>query len=174
MDQWGNTGTIRAQSVAGGSEHQAALLIDGAGVTLSGQGIVMLKPGGNQRDFLMGASASVTAVLHNVDNMIEGAGTIGTGAFLNNDGNNYLLALDNEAGGTIKATDAMTPLVLTNLTTFTNAGTVTGAGAAGLQINNSDVFQTGGAINTSGAGSPVALNNTNIIGRVPLASNGGH
>jgi len=122
-----------------GDPNDADLIIDGATVTLTGSGTVMMSDNGT--NFIFGDATAFTNVLDNV----EGSGEIGEGK----------LVLRNS--GTIDASGAIYSIVI-DATTATNAGLMEATEQGGLVIvtavdnsggliaaNGGDVFLEGGA-----------------------------
>ncbi len=106
--------------------------VSGSGVTLSGHGVVILTDSSKnliQSDVVSGGVGSAT--LTNVENIIEGAGTIG-------DAN---LAIINEKKGVIDATGIHNPLILTTPNSpLQNAGALEATGRGALLIENTTVL----------------------------------
>ena len=129
--------------------NQTNLIIDSAGVTLTGAGSINLVPGvpsqhGVGTSALVGASGG-GSVLTNVDNTLTGYGDIGQ----------YALALINKVAGVIDA-NAAAALTLDASSTTTNAGLIeaTGAGglvAAGAITNSGTLLANGGSLSITGA-----------------------
>jgi hypothetical protein len=124
------------------------LIVDPAGVTLTGAGAITLNGDGNGH--IVGGAAG--AVLTNVDNTISGAGYIG-GAYL---------TVINQAKGVIDANAAGALTLSAGSTTTVNAGLIEATGAGGLTV--------AGAITNTGtllaAGGTLAINGalTNLVG----------
>ncbi len=143
-----NSGMI---NVAGARQtgDQTNLIIDPAGVTLTGAGSINLVPGvpsqhGVGTSAIVGASGG-GSVLTNVDNTITGMGDIGQ----------YALTLINQTAGVIDA-NAAGSLTLDASSTTTNSGLIeaTGAGgliAAGAITNSGTMLANGGALSITGA-----------------------
>jgi Ca2+-binding RTX toxin-like protein len=132
---------------------------------LSGGGVIAMG-GGN----LTGGSSSTTNILHNVDNSIQGTGTIGDGTFGSTFGTfGFTLAIDNQADGVINGTGNF--LQLSGETT--NAGTLE-ATVGGILDIESNVTQTGdGVIEAIGTGSQVWLAQSTVKGGLITTSGGG-
>lgn len=143
-----NSGVI---NVAGARQtgNQTNLIIDSAGVTLTGAGSINLVPGvpsqhGVGTSAIVGASGG-GSVLTNMNNTLTGYGDIGQ----------YGLTLINKAAGVINA-NAAAALTLDASSTTTNAGLIeaTGAGglvAAGAITNSGTLLAKGGTLAITGA-----------------------
>ncbi len=165
-----NTGTIALQSNGPNYFNFSFLFLGGTGITLDGGGSIVLQSGGNNADEITGASASPTT-LHNVDNTISGAGSIGPGAVHPNVEPHHALNLDNQVAGTIEAGTGNSLLVSTP--TITNAGTIRATAGGALTLRGS-ATQTGvGVILASGAGSHVDLSGATVIGGLLSTVGGG-
>jgi len=125
-----NTGTIAISSV--GAESDLEILIRGA--TLQGGGQVVLSD--NSQNVVFGSDAA--AVLDNVDNVISGAGQIGSGQ----------LTLTNE--GVIDATGNNALVIDTGTNAIINRGMLEASGAGGLVVNSA--VTGGGTAEISGSG----------------------
>jgi Ca2+-binding RTX toxin-like protein len=148
----------------------AYIIVALSGATLDGGGSVVLQANGNNLNEITGSTTSAAATLHNVDNTISGAGTIGKDSLYGDA--HYLLHLDNQAAGVVNANTA-SALWLRSLT-VSNAGTLESTSAGGLWITSTTITQTGaGAIKAIGAGSHVDLNDVTINGGLLTTSNGG-
>jgi hypothetical protein len=129
-------------------------------VTLEGHGLVALSdvPAGDLPNAITGGGASVT--LANLNNTINGGGTIGGGG----------LKLNNEAGGIINAT-GVTPLVIdTGASTVINAGSMTATSGSTLVIgsnlgNTGKLTANGGTIVVEGTetGGSAVISGTGTI-----------
>jgi hypothetical protein len=133
-----NTGVISLTSTKAAND----LIVGAVGVSLNGDGSIIL--GDDGFDAITGASASAT--LTNVENTITGAGRIGDAE----------MALVNEGAGVIVQTGSATLTIDTGTSTIANAGTIEATGAGGLTIvsavNNSGVLEAaGGDLTLSGA-----------------------
>ena len=154
-----NSGTITLDS----SGDATTLLFHQTVVTLSGGGVVAMTD--NANNAVQGSDGNGDT-LNNVDNTIEGAGSIDGG-----------IALTNEQGGVIDATGT-NQLVIDLGTTVVNDGTLeaTNPGAlsstGGLLIENTRVNGAGGGT-ISAAGGAVALQGADIIGG-SLETTSGH
>jgi len=136
-----NSGTIALSS----SGDQTELQIVGNGVTLQGDGQVILSD--SSENMIVGANADAT--LTNVDNTIAGAGQIGTG-----DGS---LTLVNEAAGTIDANIAGGTLTLDTGNTIVNAGLLEATNGGTLDVQD-------GTIDNIGTGADgIALGSTSTL-----------
>ena len=122
-----NSGTI---DIAAGNSNTSLFPAQNATVTLTGGGNVVLSTTGSGTAFLEGFLGTLT----NVDNTIEGVGTIGSG--------NHHLALTNE--GTINANVTSGTLVVSTAS-LSNTGLMEATGAGTLSIQN-NVNNTGGTI----------------------------
>jgi fibronectin-binding autotransporter adhesin len=108
--------------------------------TLTGGGMVTMTGGG-----FTSISGGGGVVLENVNNTIQGTGTIAGAMTLNNDASGLVLANVSTAG-----------LVLTNTGGMTNTGTLEAANGGTLQVNNA-VNNTAGLITTDGIGSSATV-----------------
>ena len=165
-----NTGTIALDS----SGNITTLQLDVSGAKLSGGGVVTMSdsPGNNyiQGNGQNGGGAG-TDVLINVNNTIEGVGTIG--------GNG--MGLVNKGGGTIDANISGTTLIVNNqgnnspnsseAGTVGNAGTLEATNSATLLIQQTAIDNIGGVI--SAAGGDVNLQSAFITGGTLETSSGG-
>ncbi len=155
-----NTGTIALDSAAAA----ATLLFYQAGVTLSGGGVVSLSD--NANNDIHGYDSNGDT-LTNVDNTIQGAGSIDGG-----------ITLANEQQGIIDATGTNALVVNLGSATVTNDGTLEATNpnalsrTGGLLIENTHVNGTGGGA-IQADGNNVDLQNTDIIGGTLGTSNGG-
>ena len=125
-------------------------------VQLTGSGTVTLESGSQIEG--NGSSASPDT-LENVNNTIEGAGTIGTG-----DGK---LALENDTAGIIDANVANHTLTIDTGNDITNAGLLEATGGGTLQIND-PVNNSGGTIEVDStvASSTVDIASGSATGRL--------
>ncbi len=110
----------------------SALMVDTADLQLTGGGTVTLESGSqivvNGDNPLLTASGSYLT-LDNVDNTIEGAGTIGDGT--------ANLGLDNETGGIVEANaSGQTLTIKIGGNTIENAGTLEATGGGTLDIDS--------------------------------------
>ena len=121
-----NQGTIALNAVGNGTN----LVISG-NVNLTGGGTVAL--GNNTLDRILGSTGSAT--LTNVDNTIEGGGTLGDG---------YLAVFDNQ--GTVLASQS-TPLTV-NVTSITNEGTYQVNGGSTLAVTGPNGFTQNAGLTT--------------------------
>jgi len=170
-----NSGNIELHP--GATDAASFILVDAGDVTLTGHGTIGLLAS-NSGEYIYNeitGSSQTAATLHNVDNTISGAGTIGSNyGVYPNDPNNKLI-LDNQAGGTIDANNANAGYSLTlNPVSISNAGVIEDTGTAGLLISNTTIDQTGaGKISAIGAGSHVDLSNATIAGGSISTAGGG-
>jgi hypothetical protein len=148
-----NKGTIYLDSTNSDTE----LDPDGT-TTLNGGGVIQMSDNGNN---YIAARGTATTLI-NVNNEIEGGGSIGA------DGG---LTLVNQASGTINATATNNALVLIS-TSITNAGLLEGTGPAPLAIVSSSVANSG-TIAAPVAGSAVNLASAGITGGTLSDANGG-
>jgi len=139
-----NTGSIVIHS--GGD--LTKLVVQSAGLTLSGHGQVNLTGNNNE---IIGAATPPT--LTNVDNLIQGQGIIAE------------LKLVNEAAGVIDATGVSEALTI-NKGTLTNSGLIEATGAAGLALKSSKVTDAGGGILSAGTGSKIVLSHSTVVGGI--------
>ena len=141
-----NGGTFALDSTGYGTD----LIIGAPDVTLNGGGVVILSDNGNNAI----AAAASGDVLENVNNLIEGSGTIGAGT----------LTIYNDAAGIIDATGANNALILNTGAdaTTTNAGLIEATGAAGLVLNSA--VNDGAAGRIAAAGGNVFLQGGTIAG----------
>ena len=129
-------------------------------VSLSGGGTLTLTTSGIG-PAIINANCSCGAQLTNVDNTIEGVGTIG----------NNGLPLINQAGGTVNANVPGGNALFINTAADTNSGLMEATAGGTLQL--SGTFNNGtGTITSSGSGSTVQLVNVTIQGGT-LNSSGG-
>jgi hypothetical protein len=151
-----NAGQILVNS-GGGLD---SFLTLGADTTLQGGGTVTLaNVGGGGTSFLDG-----THVLTNVDNTIQGAGTIGDSTF-------GFPLLINEAAGTINANTSGQELLIDGVF-LNNAGQMKATGGGGLDFTEG-ILVNGGAVVSDGSGSLLQLNASTVSGGTITASNGG-
>jgi hypothetical protein len=141
-----------------GNYYGARIVTQGA--TLAGGGKITMTGGVN---YLTGA-AGVT--LENVDNKISGAGAIG-------DGSNGIKFV-NDAAGVVNGSDATHQMVVNTFSdTVVNKGLIEATGAAGVQILNSSINQTGGGKILAVAGSKVDFSGASILGGTLQSSGSG-
>ncbi len=136
-----NSGTINV-ATGGHTGGATDVVIDAAGVTLSGAGSINLITG---EAAIVGASGG-GSILTNVANTITGQGSIG--------GNG--LGLINQAKGVIDANAAGALTIDTGSTTTANAGLIEATGAGGLTIasaitNTGTLAAAGGALAITGS-----------------------
>jgi len=134
-----NAGTIALASGGNNGTYLETNAAGGVGATLSGGGLItMTDSAANVIQGRDGGSAG-TDLLTNLDNSIEGAGTIG--------GNGLALVND----GVIDATGVNNALIIDfQGSSILNAGTLEATGVAGLLIRNTTVNNVGGVIETAG------------------------
>ena len=145
-----NTGTDPVASIKGILiDGTSTLMVDTSDLQLTGGGTVTLEAGSqiveNTSSFPVSSGTIIGLdTLDNVDNTIEGAGSIGNG-----DGH---LHLTNEAGGTIEADIADQQLVIdTGTNTITNAGTLSAINGGELDVH-STVNNSGGNVQALSGG----------------------
>jgi len=133
-----------------------------APVSLSGGGTVILSKGGNGTAVIQTAGGSQT--LTNVNNTIQGTGTIGY---------NGLLVV-NQAGGIINANapSSSNPSLLLNPSAFTNQGLLEATATGTLQLE-ATINNAGGRILASGSGSTVQFYSGTVQGGTLTSSNSG-
>lgn len=150
VDSSATTGYLQALEFSPGAATTATqLLVSTATATLSGGGVVELVDNGTLDSI---GSTSYGNQLVNVDNVIAGAGAIGTGG----------LAFDNQAGGIIDAS-ATDPLVIdTDGEAASNEGFIEATGGGGLQITGGTVISNTGTILADGGN--IHLDNASIFG----------
>jgi len=128
-----NQGNIQLNAGSGSNN----FLEMGSNVSLQGGGTVTLNNGDNNgRPYLEESGSGM--VLTNVDNSINGAGTIGNGA----------LGFTNASAGTVNADISGQTMVLNGSGALVNAGLLEASGGGILQIS-SNVANTGGTIMAS-------------------------
>jgi len=128
-----NQGNIQLNAGSGSNN----FLEMGSNVSLQGGGTVTLNNGDNNgRPYLEESGSGM--VLTNVDNSINGAGTIGNGA----------LGFTNASAGTVNADISGQTMVLNGSGALVNAGLLEATGGGILQIS-SNVANTGGTIMAS-------------------------
>ena len=147
-----NQGTIALNAVGNGTN----LVISG-NVNLTGGGTVAL--GNNTLDRILGSTGSAT--LTNVDNTIEGGGTLGDG---------YLAVFDNK--GTVLASQS-TPLTI-NVTSITNEGTYQVNGGSTLAVTGPNGFTQNAGLTTVATNGNFTVNaNYNEAGGTVTINTGG-
>ncbi len=140
---------------------RSLLLIDTAGASFSGGGFITLTGSNYFYDEITGSSTTITATLHNINDTIDGKGTVGRGGTINDP--QFLLALDNQLNGTVNA-DASNALSLQNMT-IANAGLLEATGTGGLSLTNDTITQSSvGMIN--GNNSAVTLTSVTLTGGI--------
>jgi hypothetical protein len=145
-----NTGVI----AMGDNEDGNAILRIGAATSLSGGGTLRLNQGTDGR-IILGVAASDT--LTNVDNTIEGAGTLGDGQ----------LTLVNQAKGVINSNGPGLLMIVTgSLGSLTNDGLIEATGKGGLTIDSTTMNDSGGGIIQAGYGALVTLSNDSLVGGI--------
>jgi hypothetical protein len=131
-------------------------LIDGD-VTLDGGGRIALGNNSNNRIYASGT----TNLLTNKNNTIEGSGQIGVG----------LMGLVNQS--TIRA-NQLTPLIIDPSTAgVVNTGLLRADSGATLQLQNGSITNTGGTIESFGAGSIVNFSSASVTNGLLRSSDGG-
>jgi hypothetical protein len=153
-----NSGSI---VMSAGPNHTAALNVLSGGVILNGGGSVSLI-GNTGADIVTGSSTVTT--LHNVDNTISGGGFIG------DTGGNFL-ALDNQSGGTVNASNSTMALRMQNA--VSNAGILEATSGGTLNIHATTVNQTATGVVEALGGSQVNLLSGTIIAGGTLNSTSG-
>jgi hypothetical protein len=148
-----NQGTV---SLNGSNGYDTRLISDGT-VSLTGGGVVSMSDASSNRIF-----GNPGATLTNVDNLIQGSGTIG----------DSILTFTNAAAGTINASGSGQRLELTGSIPLTNAGLIETTGPAGLWFYAVTVNNTG-TIEAMQAGSHVDLQSAAINGGLLASANGG-
>lgn len=150
-----NTGTIQVNALG----NATYLTIAGA-VSLTGGGTVNLTKNGNGTAILQTANGGQT--LTNVNNLLEGTGTIGY---------NGLVVVNQ---GTINANLPTQGILLLNPNGLTNTGLLEATAGATLQLNGTTFNNSGGNILATGAGSNVQFANAAVIqgGTLTSASGG--
>jgi hypothetical protein len=151
-----NSGQITLS--AGGSN--AFVSIQGP-VSLSGGGTLTLTTTGTGAAIIR-ANCSCGAQLTNLDNTIEGFGTIG----------NNGLPFINQAGGTVNANVPGGNPLFINTAADTNSGLLEATAGGTLQLSPSSITNQNGTITSSGSGSNVQLVSVTIQGGT-LTSSGG-
>ncbi len=167
-----NDGVITVHDVGG--DWQSAIKIGASGVTLTGGGQIAMQTstGDASRNEITGWSAANATTLHNVNNTISGAGTIGFGGTIADPG--FRLVLDNQASGVINANNAASSLTLNMTDAVSNAGTIEATATGGLLVKSTTIIQSGaGNVVANGAGATVTLSGAAIEGGRLAASNGG-
>jgi hypothetical protein len=140
-----NAGNIKLNSTA----NNTGITINTGTVTLSGGGTITLTDSSNPQNYIVGNSS---ATLVNMNNVIQGSGTIG----------NSQLALNN--AGTIDADNADHVLTLqVSATGATNTGTLEATNGGNLILNGSTYNNHNGTIKAT-AGGIVQLSNVTIEG----------
>jgi hypothetical protein len=118
--------------------------------TLTGGGTLTLTESGGGAPIIQEQGGSLT--LENVNNTIQGAGTIGNGG----------LTLLNDAGGTVNANASGQTLFLDGSGGVTNKGLLTATGGGTLELLSTTINNSGG--NITGNGGIVTLNSATIQG----------
>ena len=162
-----NTGTILLSSVGNTVALQFA-----NNTTLNGGGTVMLDD--QAANHIFGIKNTGSEVVTNVNNTIEGSGSIGY---------SNLIGFVNQAGGTIEATGTAHSLVISPTSQsavvsvlgggFVNQGLLEAAASAGLVLNGGRFINTGGTILASGTGDLVSLQANAIVSGGVLRGTGG-
>ena len=129
----------------------STLLVDAATLKLTGDGDVTLQNGGlitESASYVLAHSGAILA-LDNIDNTIEGAGTIGTG-----DGH---FALANRADATIDANVSGEMLTLDTGNTIINRGILEATGGGTLDVQDGKIHNAGAGTDGIIVGSGSAL-----------------
>jgi hypothetical protein len=155
-----NNGTI-AENLAGNS---TAIEIAGL-ATLAGGGTLTMSNFVTNQIISQGGPATLT----NVDNTIQGAGQIGVGSFPNP------LVLVNQAHGTIDANRSKTLTIDLggSAIELTNTGLIEASGGGQLSVIFAGIFNAGGTILATDAGSVANLMSPGIFGGTLTTTNGG-
>jgi hypothetical protein len=153
-----NTGLINLNQTSGSGSTQ--IHIASQNVTLQGAGKLTMS--NSTLNLIVGNASSNT--LTNVNNIISGAGQIGTSA---------TMSLVNQAKGVINANQTASLTLRTDANTIFNAGTMEGTGTGGLVIWNTAVNNAGGTIAALGAGAHVDLQSASIQGGTLTTATGG-
>ncbi len=144
----------------------------GDGSTLTGGGTIALSD--SAQNLIFGIGNSGTTTVTNVNNTIQGSGTLG-----------YSNAIEfiNQKGGVINATgtsaalilqpDGIASLVSANGGGFVNKGLMEATNTAGLVLLGGQFNNNGGTILASGAGNGVYLENNVVVSGGTLGSTGG-
>ena len=146
-----NIGTIALDSTGGGTALDAS-----GNVTLTGGGTVTMSNSSGSRI----SETTSNSTLTNVDNMIQGQGTITGLNFINQ--------------GTVDATvpgGTATALYIQSAPT-TNTGTLQATGGGTLYFQSSSVTNTNGTISTDGSSSSVILSSSGVLGGNLTSTNG--
>jgi len=148
-----NTGAIQVNAAG----NNTSLTMAGA-VSLTGVGTVTLTKGGNGTAAISSSGGAQT--LTNVNNTLQGAGVIGDGLNVINQ-------------GTINANLPAQGILELNPDALTNEGVLEATAAATLQLNGSIFNNTGGNILASGTGSNVQFANGAVIQSGTITTSGG-
>jgi YVTN family beta-propeller protein len=148
-----NMGAIQVNAVGNNT-----FLSMSGGVSLTGAGSVTVSKGGNGTAAI--ASSGGAQTLINVNNTLQGAGVIGDGLNVINQGT---INANLPAQGTLEL----------NPGALTNEGLLEATAAATLQLNGSVFNNTGGTILASGTGSNVQFANSAVIQSGTLSTSGG-
>ncbi len=148
-----NTGAIQVNAAGNNTSLTMA-----AAVSLTGVGTVTLTKGGNGTAAI--ASSGGAQTLTNVNNTLQGAGVIGDGLNVINQ-------------GTINANLPAQGILELNPDALTNEGLLEATAAATLQLNGSIFNNTGGNILASGTGSNVQFANGAVIQSGTITTSGG-
>jgi hypothetical protein len=139
-----------------GAPYQSTYLVIAGGAIFTGGGHITLTD--ENLNFITGTTSK--SYLENVDNVISGAGDLGSGK----------MRFFNEAAGVVDANGVNALVFNTGRALSTNKGLMEATGAGGLIILGSKIDNTGGTI-SAGSGSAVILTSSNITGGT-LASSG--
>ncbi len=148
-----NTGAIQVNAAGNNT-----FLTMAASVSLTGAGTVTLTTSGNGTAALASSGGSQTLI--NVNNTLQGAGVIGDGLVVINQ-------------GTIDANLPAVGTLTLDPNALTNEGLLEATAAATLQLNGSVFNNTGGNILASGTGSNVQFANGAVIQSGTLTASGG-
>jgi hypothetical protein len=129
---------------------------------LTGGGTILMSD--SMHNFIESGPNGVALV--NVNNTITGAGQFGNGS---------AIRLDNQAGGTISASQKAYQLIINLSQAATNEGHIqTNAGSAGLSIYRTTINSTGGGfISANGTNANVSLTGATLIGGTLQTGGGG-
>ena len=159
------TVTNRGVILLAGATAATTLAIGGAGATLMGGGQVTLS------DSVYGAITSApgsAATLVNLDNTIDGAGTIGADGAANG----ASLTFANGASGLVQATGYNALVLNAAGASIRNSGTLAASGVGGLTIEGGTLAGTGGVL-LAGAGAEVTISGATASGQALDTATGG-
>ena len=151
-----NTGTM---TLTGGAAETAQLQVCNGTVELSGGGAVVLA-GVAANTAIVGTTPNSRLV--NIDNTIEGAGTIGQDSF------GDPLRLINQALGTIDANVAGETLLIDTASLVTNSGVMRASNGGALVLRGTIEARSGSLFDANGG--DIVLDNTDLSGEVILQS----